>query len=117
MIKSLFKLAIAFLIAHALFRFVPPYASHTQFKQELEQRALTWREHSDDEVRDLVLIMAGDHAVPIGGEHVTVRRERDRLFVDVAYTRGIEFVPGWTYAWPFEADVAAWIIRPQVPIR
>ena len=30
--KALFKLAIFFLVAHALFRFVPPYWSHNQFR-------------------------------------------------------------------------------------
>lgn len=115
--KALLKLAIFFLVVHALFRFVPPYWSHNQFASELKARALTWREHSVSDVREQVLAMATARGVPIDGEHITVRREQDHLLIDVAYTRTIEFVPGWTYPWAFEAHVDAWMIRPPFPIR
>ena len=78
---------------------------------------MTWREDSDGEVREQVLAMATAHGVPIDREHIAVRRERDHLFVDVVYTRTIEFIPGWTYPWTVESHVDAWMLRPPVPIR
>ena len=48
--KTLFKLAILFLIAHALFRFVPPYWHHQQFKTALTELSQQWGEPTDEDV-------------------------------------------------------------------
>jgi hypothetical protein len=116
MVRGLFKLAIFLLAAHALFRFVPPYWNHTRFASELDERALTWNQDSEPEVLEHVLGIARTHAVPIGPEHVAVRRERDRLFVDVLYSRRIELLPSWKYEWVFESNVDA-LMLPYARIR
>lgn len=108
--KTLFKLAIALLVAHALVRFVPPYWSFTQFRWALKENASQWREHSDQMVTEEVLQLARKHNVPITGQHVQVRREGDHLFVEVTYTDQIEFIPTMKRDWRFAADVDAWTL-------
>ena len=111
--KFLIKLAVFLLVAHALFRFVPPYWDHTQFVKELKDTSIGWREYSDVEVRDLVLAMAEGHGLPVTREQINVRRERDHLFVDLAYSRALELVPGSTYTWDFDSKVDTWMLTPQ----
>lgn len=108
--KTLFKLAIAFLVVHALYRFVPPYWNFTQFRWALKENAAQWREHNEQAVTDEVLQLARQHSVPISGDHVQVRREGDHLFVDVAYRQQIEFIPSMKREWRFAAAVDAWTL-------
>ena len=112
--KFLFKLAIFLLAANALFRFVPPYWTHTQFEQDLEETSIGWREYSESEIRELVLAMAQEHGVPVEREQIAVRRERDHLFVDLAYDRRMALIPGSKYTWSFESNVDTWMLTPQV---
>ena len=112
--KLLIKLAVFLLIAHALFRFVPPYWDHTQFVRELKETSVGWREYSDTEVRELVFAMAQGHNLPVDREQISVRRERDHLFVDVAYVRPMELIAGSQYAWDFDSKVDTWMLTPQV---
>jgi hypothetical protein len=109
-LKTLFKLAVAFLVIHALYRFVPPYWNFTQFRWALKENAAQWREHNDEAVTGEVLGLAQKHKVPITADHVQVRREGDHLFVDVAYTDTIEFVPSMKREWRFAANVDAWTL-------
>lgn len=112
MIKGLFKLAIVLLIAHALFRFVPPYWSFTQFKWELKETAVGWREHPDGAVADEVLAIARKHNVPITQDNIRVRRQPDHIFVDVSYTVDMELVPTMKRPWTFDANIDAWTLAP-----
>ena len=109
-LKTLFKLAIALLVVHALVRFVPPYWNFTQFRWALKETAAQWREHNEQAVIGEVLQLAQKHDVPIGAEHVQVRREGDHLFVDVDYTARIEFIPSMKRDWRFSAGVDAWTL-------
>ncbi len=115
--KLLIKLAVLLLIGHALFRFVPPYWDHTQFVRELEETSIAWREYSDTEVRELVFAMAQGHSLPLEREQISVRRERDHLFVDVAYSRPMQLIPGSKYTWDFDSQVDTWMLTPQVRRR
>ena len=117
MIKGLFKLAIVLLIGHALFRFVPPYWSYTQFKWEVKEKAQGWREHSDAAVLDEILEIARKNNIAITQQHIRLRREPDHVFVDVAYGVPMELVPGWTRTWNFDLSVDAWTLQPTPGIR
>lgn len=115
--KSVIKFAVLLLAAHALFRFVPPYWDHTRFVRELEESSIGWREYSDAEVRELVLVMAQSHGLPIDREQIGVTREREHLFIDLAYSRPLELVPGSKYIWEFDSQVDTWMLTPQVRSR
>jgi hypothetical protein len=111
--KAIIKLVVFLLMVHALFRFVPPYWEHTQFVRELKDSSIGWREYTDPEVRELVLAMAQARSLPLGREQIRIRRERDHLFVDLAYSRRLELVPGSKYTWDFESQVDTWMLTPQ----
>lgn len=117
MIKGLFKLAIVLLIVHALFRFVPPYWSYTQFKWDLKEKAQAWREHSDDAVLEEILGIARKNRIPITQEQIRLRRQPDRIFVDVSYTVPMELLPGRKRTWDFDVAVDAWTLQPPAGVR
>lgn len=106
--KTLFKLAILFLIAHALFRFVPPYWHHQQFKTALTELSQQWGEPTDEDVMQHVLATAAKHDVPITSEHVTLRRVREHILIDVAYVVPIEWLPTMKKPWDFELHLDVW---------
>ena len=115
--KTIVKLALFLLIAHALFRYVPPYWHHRQFEAAVKARAFDWRESTDAVVLQEILAFAEQHQVPIGREHVSLKREKDHLYIEVAYTLPIEFIPAMTREVPFEVTIDAWVLRPPTVPR
>ena len=110
--KTLFKLAILLLVAHALFRFVPPYWNFTQFKSMLKEQAVAWHQQSEPQVVDEVLRLAQANDVPLAAENVRVKRQQDRLFIDVSYDAPIEILPSVRRTWTFATSVEAWTMAP-----
>jgi len=111
MIKGLFKLAIFLLLANALFRFTPPYWRHHQFESAVKDASFQWRELKDDAVIAQVLSHAAQHHVPIGREHIEIRRVQDHLYLDVAYDVPLELIPSRRRPWRFDVKVDAWVLR------
>lgn len=106
--RTLFRLAILFFVAHALFRFVPPYWHHHQFKSSITELSETWGDPTDEEVMQHVLAAAAQHQVPITREHVTVRRVSEHVLVDLAYEVPIEWVPTVKKPWEFDLHLDVW---------
>jgi hypothetical protein len=117
MIKTLFKLIVALLVAHALVRFVPPYWNHNQFESEVKERAVTWASLTEGQVRDRVFEMALARGLPVTREQIAVRWANDYLLVDVEYPREIEFLPTWKYEWTFDSHVSTLILDSLAPGR
>ena len=105
--KTLFKLAIVALLANALIRFAVPYWHHHEFASAVKSRAFDWRDSSDETILLEVLDLAAQSTVPIGREQITLRREEGRIFLDVAYSVPIEFVPTMRKLWTFDLSVTA----------
>ena len=110
--RTVLKIAILLLVAHALFRFIPPYWHHHQFEAALRDVSQRWGQPHDEEVMQHVLTTAEAHSVPITREHVTVRRQGDRILVDVAYALPIEWVPSYKRDWDFKTHINAWRLEP-----
>jgi hypothetical protein len=108
--KSLFKLAIFFLLAHALVRFAVPYWHHHQFESALKARIFDWRESSDETILTEVFTLAEENSVPLEREQVVLRRQNDRMFLDIAYTRRIELVPTVVRPWEFEMSLSGVVL-------
>ena len=117
MLRTLFKLAVFLLVAHALFRFVPPYWNHNQFESEVKERAVSWASLTDAQVSDQLLEMARTRGLPVTREDIAVRWDGNHLVMDVAYSRDIEFLPSWTYEWTFESHVSTLILDSLAPRR
>ena len=117
MLKTLFKLFVVLLVAHALFRFVPPYWHHNQFESEVKERAVTWASLTEVQVKDRVYEMALARGLPVTSEDIAVRWANQYLRVDVEYPREIEFFPTWKYEWTFDAHVSTLILDSLDPGR
>ena len=115
--KTLFKLAIVALLAHGLVRFGVPYWHHQEFASAVKGRAFDWRDSSDETILLEVLDLAAQSSVPIGREQVSLRREEGRVFVDVAYTLPIEFIPTFRRPWTFNLSVSGRTVAGAAPRR
>jgi hypothetical protein len=116
--RAVLKIAILLLVAHALFRFIPPYWHHHQFEAALRDVSQRWGQPHDEEVMQHVLTAAEQHSVPITREHVAVRRQGDHILVDVAYSLPIEWVPSYKTDMEFKYHLNAWRLEPpKIPGR
>jgi len=53
-----------------------------------------------EDVKKAILVRAVELKLPLDKDHVTVKREGDRLLMRAEYTVPVEF-PGYTYQWHF----------------
>jgi hypothetical protein len=108
MARKIVRVAIFLLAVHALYRFVPVYVRHQQFKDAVNQVALfSSKDTPDLEIAGRVLDLAGEHEIPLSGDAVQVRREEGKLRIDATYTQTIEWVPGYRRPVQFEVNAEA----------
>ena len=80
MLRNLIRLAVFLLIANALYRFVPVYMHHYQFKDAVAEAAKFSKDRSDVEIIDRVMVLAERYQIPIDREAVQVTpRQADDL--------------------------------------
>lgn len=109
--RTLFRIVVILLMAHAIYRFLPPYYHDERFGTELKDTAPFWRELSDAEVTQRVLDLAAKHKVPITEQHVTVSQAvRDHILIDIEYEVPVEWLPGFKKPWKFSQHHDAWAI-------
>ena len=101
MIKAIVKLVIVVLVANACWRVGTAYVTHYKFTDSVQQTTLFRGKRTDDVLRQRVMELASDYDIPVADDDVTLRSEDHHTIVEGAYTRDIEIVPGFTYAWPF----------------
>ena len=112
MARNIVRIAIFLLAAHALYRFVPVYVRHQQFKDAVNQVALfSTKDKSDVEIAGRVLELAGEYQVPLAGEAVQVRRDEGKLHIEAAYVQTIEWLPGYRRPLHFEVNAEAVDLR------
>lgn len=93
MVRLAFKLAIAFLILHALFRYGTAYVRHHQFRDAVYETALFSREKEDAEILARVMELAWEYDIPLDRRFVQLRRQNDRTAIDASYVEEIEWLP------------------------
>ena len=101
MARTIVKLAIFLLFVHALYRFVPIYYHHQQFKDAVNETALFDRRKSDAEILERVMQHAEKYKIPLQREDVQVRREHQDVFIDASYVEVIEWLPTYKRPWQF----------------
>jgi hypothetical protein len=107
LLKTLFKLAVFFLILHALWQVVPPYWRYREFEKAVNHLALTAGERDVGQLVDEVLVLAAEHKVPVEREGIQARRERNRTYIDVVYVESASPIPGWRMTRPLEIHAEA----------
>ena len=104
--KLLFKLAITALIANAAFRLGTEYLTHYKFRDSVREAAM-FRAGSDDELRQRVMETAASYSIPLKEDGFTIRRDSGQADIQGSYTKPIELVPGFPYAWRFNWEIEA----------
>jgi hypothetical protein len=102
MARTIVKLAILLLIAHALYRFVPVYFHYQQFKDAVHEAALFSRGKTDVQLVDQVMELAAKYHIPLHREYVQVRHDNERTLIDASYVESIEWLPTYKRNWQFD---------------
>jgi hypothetical protein len=105
MIKLIVKLALAALIANAVWRVGSAYVSYYKFKDAVAEAAQFGRGKSEDQLHDRIVELASQLDLPLAENRVTVRRSNDHTYVDGSYVKAIGVLPGYQRDWPFEFHI------------
>ena len=118
MLKFLIKLALAAIVANAVWRTGSAYVSYYKFKDAVTEAAQFAGGRSDDDLHAQVMQIAGDFDLPVDSDAVTVRRKSEHTLIDGSYTQVIEVFPGVRYPWAFTWSIDVLSIpgaRPLAP--
>ena len=112
MLRNLIRLTVLLLIAHALYRFVPPYVHYHQFKDAVAEAALFARDRPDAEIVERVMTLAERYGVPVERDAVRVTRDSRFTYISVSYEESIELLPSYRRTMPFSVSVEGWHSAP-----
>ncbi len=101
------QLAIAGLIASAVWRLGSAYVSFYKFEDSVQETVEFGADPSEEVLRQRILDLALAYDIPIGADSVTIRREEGHTVVEGRYTQPVMVLPGVSYPWPFTLDVDA----------
>src|SRR4030095_8040598 len=112
MVRNLVRLAVLLLIANALYRFVPVYMHHYQFKDAVAEAAKFSKDRSDSDLVDRVMVLAERYQIPLSREAVQVSRDKQMTYITLTYEEQIEWVPTYKRPMPFTVAVEGWHVIP-----
>jgi hypothetical protein len=112
MIRTLVKLALVALLANATWHVFVVYLAHYKFKDSVTSTAQFGVEKTEPELRDRILVLAGELDVPVTDDNLSIRRDEHETVVETSYKRRIELVPGYKYEWPFTMRVDVFTTPP-----
>jgi len=113
-IKLAIKLAIVALLANAAWHLMAAYTSYYKFKDAVQQATLFGNDKSVEQIKTRVLALASDYDVPLRESDVTVRRDQLHTFVDGAYTKNLDLLPGYSRPWSFEFHTDTFSEAPMI---
>ena len=112
MLRFVLKLAIAALVANAVWRAGSAYLTFYRFGDAVTDATQYSKEKSPGELRQRIIVLASDYGVPLAEDAVTVRRQDDHTLVDASYTQPVDLFPGFRYQWPFGFSIDSLTIIP-----
>jgi len=104
--KLILKLAIAALLANAVYRVGSEYLNYVKFREDVRE-AVLFKSRTDEELRRRIMEAANRYDVPIDDEAIEIRHQDKRILVDGAYKKEIEVVPSFKYDWNFALSIDA----------
>ena len=113
MLRNLVRLVVFLLIVNALYRFVPVYVHHYQFKDAVAEAAKFSKDRTDVEIIDRVMVLAERYQIPLDREAVQVTRDKQLTYINLVYEEVIEWVPSYKRRMPFNISVEGWHVTPQ----
>jgi hypothetical protein len=104
--KLLLKLAIAALLANAVFRVGSEYLNYVKFREDVRE-AVIFKSKTDDELQRHIMEAAVRYDVPLDDDTVVIQRQEGQIRVNGHYMKDIEVVPTFKYAQTFTFAVDA----------
>jgi hypothetical protein len=110
MLKTLVKLAVAALLANAVWRVGSAYLAYYRFTDSVEETLKFGARKPSAEIHQRVLDLAGQYDIPIDEETVAVRRDDGgHTFVDGSYVQAVDLLPWYRYQWPFTVHIDVFV--------
>lgn len=109
--RLLFKLAIVFLILHAVYRYGVIYIRYQQFKDAVQETALFAKDKQESEIYARVMALAAEYDVPLDRRYVQVQRQGETTVIDAVYVEDVEWLPTWKKPMEFTIGTKAWHVR------
>jgi len=106
----LIKIVIVALVIYAAWHGVSAQWDHFAFQDAVRQLAEFGEDRGDDALRAGVIAEGARIGVLIEPERVVITRTADHLYLNIAYTRPVQVLPGYRYNWTFTAKVERWYI-------
>jgi hypothetical protein len=111
-IKTIVKLALAALLAHAVWVLFVVYSAHYRLRDAVANASQFRGQMTDAQLHDRILELAKDYDVPVTDDGLTIRHELNHTIVESSYTRPVNFFPGFTYPVPFKLAVDTFTLQP-----
>jgi hypothetical protein len=106
MLKLFVKLALAALIANAVWRLGSAYLQYYRFADAVTQTAQFGIERSRADLPRRIVELASQYDVPLSFDDFTVAHDdRNHTLIDGSYTQPVDLAPGYRYPWPFSLHV------------
>jgi hypothetical protein len=104
MIKLAVKLALAALLASAIYRVGSEYVTFIKFRDGVREAAI-YKAATDLDLRTRIAALAEEYDVPIDIDDVTIQREGRMVKLKAEYRKPIELLPRYNVQWPFEVSL------------
>jgi hypothetical protein len=106
----LIRFAIVALLLWAVWHVGAAMWQQFRFEDQVKQVAQFGADRDEATVRGAVMEAATTLRVPLEAGRVNVRRQNDRLYIDLVYTARIEILPRYTYPWTFTVSAEGWFV-------
>jgi len=106
--KTLIKLALVAALANATWHVFVVYSAFYKFKDAVQVAAQFRGKKTNEELKQEVIGIAAQAELPIDEDTIKITFDDTHTTVDTGYTRTVEFLPGFTYQWPFTVHVDAY---------
>ena len=106
MFRLLIKLAIAGLLANAVYRVGSEYLVYVKFRDAVRDAAM-FKATTDVELQRRIMELAFAYDVPLSEDAIAIRREDRHVLVDGSYQKPIEVAPTFFYPWGFSWSIDA----------
>jgi hypothetical protein len=103
--RTLIKLALFALVLNAAAHVVPVFWNYVKFRDAVAETAKFSSRRSERDVQERVLSIAQRFDVPVTLQQIAVRKHSDRTYVEMAYTKPLEYFPGRSYPMEFTVKV------------
>lgn len=111
MIRRLVQVAIFLFFANGLYQTAPVGVRYFQFKDAVQELALFSQRSGDKELVDRVMVLAGEHSIPLEREYVDVKRTNSQMIITASYIETMTFVPGYPYQRQLDVIAKAYIVK------